>query len=186
MNAWAPLSDELVYSSIWEEPDHVFRVFMGMMSLKGPDHVVRMDSYKLSRRMHMEHPVVLDALRVLESPDKRRKGQEYDGRRIEAVDGGWVFLNGQKYRDEVRLIMKRARDARAQANYRAKKAGKPLPYPSVRSQRKLTEAEQREELEAGALAQEKMKRLQEIEREHREAMEALNEVQEKHQLEGGE
>ena len=82
--------------------------------------------------------------------------------------------------------MKRARDARAQANYRAKKAGKPLPYPSVRSQRKLTEAEQREELEAGALAQEKMKRLQEIEREHREAMEALNEVQEKHQLEGGE
>ena len=129
MNYWAPLSDGIVDSSIWEEPDHVFRVFIGMMSLKGADHVVRMDSYKLSRRLHMEHPVVLDALRVLESPDKRREGQVHKGRRLQAVEGGWFFLNGEEYRDQMRLIMKRARVARAQANYRAKKAGKPMPYP---------------------------------------------------------
>lgn len=129
MNSWSPLADGIVDSSIWEEEDHVFRVFIGMLSIKGPDHVVRMDSYKLSRRLHMEHPVVLDALRVLSSPDTKRLGQPHEGRRLQAVEGGWLFLNGEAYREQVRLIMKRARDARAQANYRARKAGKPVPYP---------------------------------------------------------
>jgi hypothetical protein len=130
VNGWAPLDDGLVDSSVWEEPDHVFRTFIGMMSLKGPDHIVRMDSYKLHRRMHMELPLLLDALKVLTSPDKKRLGQPYEGRRLEAVDGGWRFINGEKYREQVRLLMKRARNARAQANWRAKKAGKPLPYPT--------------------------------------------------------
>ena len=133
MTSWSPLSDGLVDSSIWEEPDHVFRVFIGMLSIKGPDHVVRMDSYKLHRRLHMDHALVLDALKVLSSPDSKRVGQPHEGRRLAAVDGGWVFLNGEEYREKVSLIMKRARLARAQANYRAKKAGKPLPYPTVKA-----------------------------------------------------
>lgn len=133
MNSWAPLSDGLVDSSIWEEPDHVFRVFIGMMSIKDHTHVVRKNTYELSRRLHMNHEVVLDALKVLSSPDARRPGQPHNGRRIEAVDGGWVLLNGEAYKAKVQLIMKRARDARAQANYRARKAGKPLPYPRANS-----------------------------------------------------
>ena len=140
MNFWAPLSDGIVDSSIWEEEDHVFRVFIGMLSLKGPDHVVRMDSYKLHRRLHMDLEKVLDALKVLSSPDAKRVGQPHEGRRLAAVEGGWLFLNGEQYREEVKLIMKRARDARAQANYRAKKAGKPLPYPSQRQTRQYVES----------------------------------------------
>ena len=131
MNSWSPLSDGIVDSSIWEEPDHVFRVFIGMLSIKGPGDLVMLDSYKLHRRFHMEHGLVLDALKVLSSPDTKRPGQPHEGRRVEAVDGGWMILNGAEYREKARVIMKRARDARAQANYRAKKAGKPLPYPRV-------------------------------------------------------
>ena len=166
MNFWAPLSDGLVDSSIWEEPDHVFRVFLGMMSLKGADHVVRMDSYKLSRRLHMEHPVVLDALKVLESPDTKRPDQPHDGRRLQAVDGGWFFLNGEKYRDEVKLIMKRARDARAQANYRAKKAGKPLPYPPARKVREISEEEMQQHAKVVKTG-----------KENNQAIQKLNEIQ---------
>lgn len=161
MNSWAPLSDGIVDSSIWEEPDHVFRVFIGMMSLKGPDHIVRLDSYKLSRRLHMEHPVVLDALKVLESPDTKRPDQPHDGRRLQAVEGGWFFLNGEEYREQVKLIMKRARDARAQANYRAKKAGKPLPYPSARKIRENHSISE-EELAAHSEVQRSVQTLNEI------------------------
>ena len=100
-----------------------------MLSIRGPGDMVRLDSYKLHRRLHMDHALVLDALKVLSSPDAKRVGQSNEGRRIAAVEGGWFILNAQEYRDKAALIMKRARNARAQANHRAKIAGKPLPYP---------------------------------------------------------
>lgn len=133
MNSFTPLSDGIVDSSIWESPDHVFRVFIGMLSIRGPGDVVRLDSYKLHRRLHMDHALVLDALRVLSSPDEKRPGQPHEGRRLAAVDGGWLILNAEEYREKARVIMKRARDARAQANHRARIKGKPLPYPPVRN-----------------------------------------------------
>lgn len=119
----------MVDSSIWEEPDHVFRVFMAMMSLKDADHIVRFDGYKLARRIHMDDEMekVLDALKIMASPDSRRPGQEYDGRRIKAVPEGWLMLNGEKYRAMVQLEMKRARNRRAQAALRERRKGKPLP-----------------------------------------------------------
>ena len=129
MNSFSPLSDGIVDSSIWEEPDHVFRVFIGLLSIRGTGDMVLLDSYKLHRRFHMDHGLVMDALKVLSSPDAKRSGQPHEGRRIAAVDGGWLILNAEEYREKAKLIAKRARDARAQANYRAKKAGKPLPYP---------------------------------------------------------
>ncbi len=135
MNAWAPLWNGLVDSSIWEEPDHVFRVFIAMLTLKDMDHIVRpFDSYKFARRIHMEVGQVLDALKVLSSPDRLRSDQEFEGRRIQAVEEGWLILNGAKYRDAVQLEMRRTRNRKAQANYRARKAGKPVPYPSSKNQ----------------------------------------------------
>lgn len=172
MNFWAPLSDGIVDSSIWEEPDHVFRAFIGMLSLKGADHIVRMDSYKLHRRLHMDHALVLDALKVMSSPDKRRLGQPHEGRRLAAVEGGWIFLNGESYRDEVKKIMKRARDARAQANYRARKAGKPVPYPSSRGQENVISGNggeiTKEEIEAHSGVVTAVKKLDDVQKKSRQ------------------
>jgi len=65
----------------------------------------------------------LDALRILSEPDLRRKeNQEHEGRRIKAVDDGWLVINGEKYRDKVREEMKKARNRRAQRRWRWKKA----------------------------------------------------------------
>lgn len=118
MNSWAPLWNGLVDSSIWEEPDNVFRVFMAMMSLKDMDHIVRLDGYKLARRIHMEPEVVNEAIKSLSEPDKLRPDQEYEGRRIKRVEEGWLVLNGEKYREAVRIEMRRARNRKAQQNWR--------------------------------------------------------------------
>jgi hypothetical protein len=158
MNYFSPLSDAIVDSSIWEEPDHVFRVFIGMLSIQGKDHIIRMDSYKLHRRLHMDHAKVLDALRVLSSPDSKRAEQPHEGRRLAAVEGGWLILNGEEYRKKAQLILKRSRDAKAQANYRARKSGKPLPYPPMRRAREITQ----EEMAAHAAVQESVQNLNEI------------------------
>lgn len=134
---WAPIWCGIVDSSLWDEPDHVVKIFLTMLALKGPDHIVRKSAYQLKHHSRKTEAEVLDALRILSEPDTRRmEQQEFDGRRIEMVEGGWLVLNGEKYRSMVQKEMKRARDVKSQANWRARQAGKPIPYPSIRAKRR--------------------------------------------------
>lgn len=142
MNNWAPLWSGLVDSSIWEEEDHVFRVFMAMMSLKDANHVVSMDGYRLSKRIHMDLVKVEDALRVLSQPDIRRPGQEHEGRRIRKVEDGWGIINGEYYRQLVREEMKRLRNRRAQQAHRERmrqKQGRTQPQAGEQAYEKALE-----------------------------------------------
>lgn len=106
-------------------------LFTTMLAIKDADHVVRFTAFALSRRANMPEKEVLDGLKVLSSPDKRRlEKQDYDGRRIEQVDGGWLVLNGQKYRDMLQTERRKAQQAAYQKAYRerekAKKSAKPV------------------------------------------------------------
>ena len=119
MKSWAPIWSTIVDSSIWCEPDYVVKVFLTMMALKDADHICRLTAFNLAQRAHKTEAEVLEALRILASPDtKRIEPQEFEGRRIQAVEEGWLVLNGEKYRDLVRAEMKRARNRRAQAAWR--------------------------------------------------------------------
>jgi hypothetical protein len=130
MKNWVPLWNGLVDSSLWQEPDHVFRVFMAMMTLKDADHIVRLDSHKLARRLHMQkdYPKVADALKILSEPDRFQPDQEFQGRRIKLVAEGYLILNADKYREMMKIEMQRARNRQAQAAWRARqKKGVALP-----------------------------------------------------------
>ena len=119
----------VVDSSLWQEPDVVIKVYLTLIALKDEDHVYRGTAFALGDRAKKSELEVLEALRVLSSPDRRRiEPQEFDGRRIKAVEDGWLVLNGPKYRDMVQKEMQRARNRRAQKAYRERlKMGKPLP-----------------------------------------------------------
>ena len=131
MNTWTPLWSGTVESSLWDEDDYVVKVFLTMLATKDSDQVYRGDAYKLARQSRKKEVEVLQALKVLASPDvKKLTPQPNEGRRIEAVEDGWLILNGDKYRDKVREEMKKARNRRAQAAYRERqklKHGEPLP-----------------------------------------------------------
>jgi hypothetical protein len=72
----------------------------------------------------------LEALAVLSNPDtKRLEPQEYEGRRIQKVEDGWLILNGQKYRDKVSDEMRKARNRKAQAAWRDRQRRKERPLP---------------------------------------------------------
>lgn len=115
MHTWAPLWNGIVTSSLWqEEPDHVRIVFVTMLAVKDADHVVRKTAYELGKLAHKPEEEVLDALKILCSPDKHRmEKQEYDGRRVKSVEEGYLILNGEKYREKVRIEMERSRWRRA-------------------------------------------------------------------------
>lgn len=133
MNTWSPLWSFCVESSLWDEPDYVVKVFLTMMAVKDEDHIVRFSAYQLAHKARKTETEVLDALKILSSPDTRRlEKQEFNGRRIKAVEDGWLILNGSKYREMVSIEMKKARDRKAAKAYRErqkaiKNSGKPLP-----------------------------------------------------------
>lgn len=111
-------------SSLWEESGDVVKVFFTMVATKDADHVCRLDAYRIAKKCYLDELYVLEIIKVLASPDKRRKSkQEFEGRRIKVVEDGWLVLNGEKYRTMVQDEMKKARWRRAQAAKRAREKG---------------------------------------------------------------
>lgn len=129
----------MVDSSLWDEPDYVCKIFLTMMALKDYDHIVRQTAYGLAKKARKTEQEVLDALKVLSSPDtKRKEHQPFDGRRIKAVPDGWLILNGDKYRQLVQDEMRRARNRRAQQAYRDRNGSK---GPTVEEARQVKQFE---------------------------------------------
>lgn len=121
MNTWAPIWSGIVDSSLWEESGDVVKVFMTLLATKDSDHVCRLDAYKIKKKCNLDEVQVLEILKLLASPDTRRKvKQEFGGRRIKAVEDGWLVLNGQKYRDLVSIEKRKATLRKAQEKFRAK------------------------------------------------------------------
>lgn len=130
MNRYSPLWSQITDSSLWCEPDVVVKVFLTMIAKKDMDDIVRGNAFNIAQWAKKTEAEVLEALKVLASPDtKRIEPQPFGGRRIEKVPEGWLVLNGAKYREMVRLATRREYQRLKQAEYRAKKsknAGKPL------------------------------------------------------------
>jgi hypothetical protein len=136
MSSFTPLFSDIVDSSLWQESDLVIKVFMTMLAKQDRDYVVRASAYNIARWANKTEAEVLDALKVLSSPDtKRMEPQEFEGRRIERVEDGWLNLNGAKYARKMRLLFERARKAAWARENRAtdhkKKRGPKLPGESV-------------------------------------------------------
>lgn len=119
MATWTPIFSTLVDSSVWLESDLVCKVWVTMLALKNRDQVVPFNAFQLGRKCNKDEAEVLEALKVLSSPDtKRLEPQAFEGRRIEKVDGGWRILNGKFYEDHMRALNRRSYKAEKQAEYR--------------------------------------------------------------------
>ena len=100
----------MVESTLWEEPLEVRVLFLTMLAIKEPDHVVRMPFRRLVKKAHMPPEQVQAALDVLMAPDTRSvDDQPDDGRRLRKVDDGWFVINGEYYRKEMQKLMTRIR-----------------------------------------------------------------------------
>jgi hypothetical protein len=133
--SFAPLFSEITDSSIWEEPYHVRISWITMMARKQADQVAYCDAYRLKKWANLDSiEEAEDALKVLSSPDTRRLGQLFEGRRIEQVEGGWRLLNGRHYEDLARTISERVRKARWAREHRAKSGGGVVKQPGVKSE----------------------------------------------------
>jgi hypothetical protein len=134
---YIPLFDGILDSTLWDESLEVRTLYFTMLLLMDGDFVVRLDFEKIARKARLRI-VRRDAFReaqramvILMAPDGRTQAeQEYEGRRILSVPGGFLVVNGQKYQDlmfEVNSARRRSTAQRERRRLDKLKASKSTP-----------------------------------------------------------
>jgi hypothetical protein len=120
MAGYTKLFSSIVHSTIWREENHVRLVWITMMAICDKNGIVEASLPGLADLARVSIKECQDALERLSAPDKWSRTQDHEGRRIEAVDGGWRLLNHAKYRGMLVAEKKRESNRIRQQRYREK------------------------------------------------------------------
>jgi hypothetical protein len=120
MTGFTKLWSDILTSSIWNEGDKTRIVWITMLACMGPDSMVRASVGGLAHQARVSIDDCRKALDVLMAPDPDSRSKEFEGRRIEARDGGFFILNGGKHRESRSYDERKTYMAEYMREYRAK------------------------------------------------------------------
>ncbi len=92
------LFNTIVTSTIWQEDDKTRIVWITMLAISDPYGIVSASIPGLASVANVSVDETRNAVKNLLSPDPDSRTKDYEGRRIEEIDGGWRILNYVKYR----------------------------------------------------------------------------------------
>ncbi len=93
------LFTKILDSSIWLESDTTRLVWITFLASMDEDGFAPFSSLEnLARRANIPVDDTVTAVTVLENPDKHNPDDEFEGRRIERVIGGWMVIKAPYYR----------------------------------------------------------------------------------------
>jgi len=121
MAGFTKLYAEITDSSIWNEADKNRIVWVTLLARMGPDSIVRASVGGLAHLARVPRKDTEKALKLLESPDPDSRSADFEGRRIERVEGGFLILNGPKYREARSQDERRAYMREYMREYRKKR-----------------------------------------------------------------
>ena len=98
MAGFTKLVPEIVMSSIWNEPPDVRCVWITLLATKDENGYVRGNLLSLARTANVSVEATKHAIDVFQQPDPVSNTPDNEGRRIQAVPGGWYVLNHAIYR----------------------------------------------------------------------------------------
>lgn len=98
MSGYSKLFQSIVTSTIWTEDDKTRIVWVTMLALADKHGEVEGSVPGLARVAGVAADDCRAALRKFLSPDPDSRTKDFEGRRIEEIEGGWVLLNYEKYR----------------------------------------------------------------------------------------
>ena len=93
------LFSSITESSVWMQDDHTRLVWIAMLAMADKRGRVWSSVPGLANRARVPIEAVERALGIFLAPDQFSRTKEHEGRRIEAMDGGWRLLNYLKYRE---------------------------------------------------------------------------------------
>ena len=98
MTGYTKLFNSILGSSVWQEDPATKVVWITLLALSDRDGIVEASLPGLASFAHVTVDEVAAALNKFLAPDQWSRTPTDEGRRIEAVDGGWRLLNYEKYR----------------------------------------------------------------------------------------
>lgn len=99
MIGFVKLSSGIIQSSIMSESYPTRIVWIAMLAMSDCDGNVFSSTSGLSRAANVTLEETKAALQTFLSPDDDSRTKDFDGKRIEIIDGGWKILNYKKYRE---------------------------------------------------------------------------------------
>lgn len=108
--SYAKLHREILDSTIWLEDLHIKVVWVTMLAMRDNRNEVQASIPNLARRAGVTVEQCKEAIEKFKSPDPYSRSQDFEGRRIEDVRGGWKLLNGAYYQKRRSAEEKRAYD----------------------------------------------------------------------------
>lgn len=100
MSGYTKLFGSIVASTIWSEDDQTRIVWITMLAMKNQHGEVEASIPGLAKFAHVSLEATEGALAKLMAPDPYSRTKEFEGRRIEEIDGGWLVLNHTKYKNK--------------------------------------------------------------------------------------
>lgn len=119
MAGYSKLFSSIVTSSVWCEDNTVLRVWIAMLATCDHRGIVEGGVPGFASLCRISCDEMRRALQILSSPDPDSRTPDNDGKRIEAIKGGWRILNYLEYRN--RLQEKEGSKSRAMRECRARK-----------------------------------------------------------------
>jgi len=123
MSGFTKLWSDITDSSIWNEDDKTRIVWITMLARMGPDYVVRASVGGLAHLARVTREDCVKSLHILSEPDPDSRTSDFEGRRIEKIEGGFFIINGKKWREQQTAESRRAYMRDYMKKYRAKDKG---------------------------------------------------------------
>ena len=117
---YTKLMSTITNSSIWSECHATKVVWVTMLAMSDKNGNVFSSIPGLSRMSNATMDETLIALDCFLSPDPFSRTEDFEGRRIEKIDGGWRLLNHAKYREARDADIRREQVREAVARHRSK------------------------------------------------------------------
>lgn len=130
MSGYTKLFNSILASTIWRADNNTRIVWITMLAMADKYGIVEGSVPGLADFARVPVEACRMALNELQQPDEDSRSKEQEGRRIEAVEGGWRLINHPKYRAKMNADERREYLRIKQREYRQK--------PSTRRKQKST------------------------------------------------
>ncbi len=120
MSGYTKLFNSILASTVWREPMEVRIVWITLLAMADKDGIAEGSVPGLADFARIPVEATRKAIARLSAPDPDSRSQEHEGRRIQAIDGGWQLLNHAKYRAKMGLDERREYNRLKQAQYRSR------------------------------------------------------------------
>ncbi len=98
MSGYTKLFNSILASTVWSEPMETRIVWITLLAMADRNGVAEGSIPGLAVFARLPVEATKIALERLMAPDPDSRSKEQDGRRIEAIEGGWRLVNHAKYR----------------------------------------------------------------------------------------